>query len=216
MVDYQLSNLFPTVLLSTEIAQPQLNKELVKMALAWEKEDIKGAGEQTSRSNLGGWHSPTVFFTRNEPCVKKLQGYIVEAIKHYIERSATRPIEGALNIRLTGWVNINRRGDYNKPHNHGGCHFSGVYYPSVGKNDPLRSKAGFLEFADPRLAYGMTNSVLETALSVTFEPKDGALVLFPSWLLHWVHPYAGEGQRISISFNAIAGFAEGAQPQMAP
>jgi Putative 2OG-Fe(II) oxygenase len=30
-------------------------------------------------------------------------------------------------------------------------------------------------------------------------------VLFPSWLYHWVHPYAGETPRIAISFNATIG-----------
>jgi hypothetical protein len=27
-------------------------------------------------------------------------------------------------------------------------------------------------------------------------------VVFPSWLYHWVHPYAGQTPRIAISFNA--------------
>ena len=29
--------------------------------------------------------------------------------------------------------------------------------------------------------------------------------MFPSWLFHWVHPYAGETPRIAISFNATIG-----------
>ena len=28
------------------------------------------------------------------------------------------------------------------------------------------------------------------------------MVVWPSWLLHWVNPYYGEGERISIAFNA--------------
>jgi Putative 2OG-Fe(II) oxygenase len=27
-------------------------------------------------------------------------------------------------------------------------------------------------------------------------------VIFPSWLYHWVHPYAGRTPRIAVSFNA--------------
>ena len=27
------------------------------------------------------------------------------------------------------------------------------------------------------------------------------MVMFPSWLLHGVRPYQGEGERISIAFN---------------
>ena len=33
-------------------------------------------------------------------------------------------------------------------------------------------------------------------------PQAGLLVLFPSWLYHWVHPYVGETPRIAVSFNA--------------
>ena len=34
------------------------------------------------------------------------------------------------------------------------------------------------------------------------QPQAGLLVVFPSWLYHWVHPYAGERPRIAVSFNA--------------
>ena len=40
--------------------------------------------------------------------------------------------------------------------------------------------------------------LLESA-HVKFEP--GQLVLFPSWILHDVKPYEGEGERITVAFN---------------
>jgi hypothetical protein len=27
------------------------------------------------------------------------------------------------------------------------------------------------------------------------------MLLWPSWLKHWVHPYQGDGERISVAFN---------------
>ena len=33
------------------------------------------------------------------------------------------------------------------------------------------------------------------------EPRDGRLILFPSWLTHFVHAYQGSRPRISIAFN---------------
>ena len=33
-------------------------------------------------------------------------------------------------------------------------------------------------------------------------PEAGLLVIFPSWLYHWVHPYGGQTPRIAVSFNA--------------
>ena len=32
-------------------------------------------------------------------------------------------------------------------------------------------------------------------------PEAGLLVIFPSWLYHWVHPYVGPTPRIAVSFN---------------
>ena len=33
-------------------------------------------------------------------------------------------------------------------------------------------------------------------------PTPGLLVMFPSWLYHFVHPMASDTPRISIAFNA--------------
>ena len=35
------------------------------------------------------------------------------------------------------------------------------------------------------------------------DPTPGLMVLFPSWLQHFVHPFFGKGERISIAFNAM-------------
>ena len=36
-------------------------------------------------------------------------------------------------------------------------------------------------------------------------PQAGLLVVFPSWLYHWVHPYTGQRPRVAVSFNATLG-----------
>ena len=38
---------------------------------------------------------------------------------------------------------------------------------------------------------------------ISFRPEVGDLYLFPSWLLHAVEPFEGEGERRSLSFNAF-------------
>ena len=34
-----------------------------------------------------------------------------------------------------------------------------------------------------------------------FRAEPGLMVLFPSWLYHFVNPFFGDGERISIAFN---------------
>jgi hypothetical protein len=36
---------------------------------------------------------------------------------------------------------------------------------------------------------------------VIFRAEAGMMVLFPSWLYHFVNPFFGDGERISIAFN---------------
>ena len=47
-------------------------------------------------------------------------------------------------------------------------------------------------------------------------PEAGLLVLFPSWLYHWVHPYSGRTPRIAISFNVTVAPAAGPTDAIQP
>jgi hypothetical protein len=70
-------------------------------------------------------------------------------------------------------------------------------------------KGGEIVFRDPR---GPVVAMYETpgielpwvgnGSGIPFTPATGHLILFPSWLEHRVEPFEGEGERISIAFNA--------------
>jgi hypothetical protein len=34
-------------------------------------------------------------------------------------------------------------------------------------------------------------------------PENGMMLIFPGWLNHYVHPYWGERERISVAFNLM-------------
>ena len=51
----------------------------------------------------------------------------------------------------------------------------------------------------PHLAFGSAG--LSVGANEMIRPRSGRLVMFPSWLLHQVRPYAGKAVRISIAFN---------------
>ena len=40
---------------------------------------------------------------------------------------------------------------------------------------------------------------------ISFKPKVGDFYIFPGWLLHGAEPFRGEGERRSMSFNAVVG-----------
>ena len=88
-----------------------------------------------------------------------------------------------------------------------------------GKHDPDKPESGLLSFVNPSVTSAMymdaANLNLRGAFAyhirhVQFEP--GQLVLFPSWVLHDVKPFEGEGERITVSFNCSFAFQDAAAP----
>jgi uncharacterized protein (TIGR02466 family) len=179
----------------------RLNQELKAVILDNEKKS-----EGVVKSNVGGWHSNLGIFSWDAACIKALQGRVhkaaVECTRNMIVR---RNMKFRVRYRIDGWANVVRSGDYHSPHNHPNNLWSGVYYISVGEPEPEPPKNGQLELLDPRLGsnmVGIPDSLFEVRYSIP--TKAGLMVLFPSWLIHHVHPFIGNGERISIAFNILA------------
>jgi hypothetical protein len=86
--------------------------------------------------------------------------------------------------------------------------WSGVYCVNPGRNDADKPDSGLLSFLNPFLASAMYVDVSNTKLRAPFAPhirhvkmEPGQLVLFPSWVLHDVKPFEGEGERVTVAFN---------------
>lgn len=83
-----------------------------------------------------------------------------------------------------------KSGSYQAPHIHEGSQISGAYYISAEDPPETRPSSGRLDFIDQ-----------EKIEIFSFLPKRGTLFLFPSELLHWVHPYYGKNDCTCFSFN---------------
>jgi uncharacterized protein (TIGR02466 family) len=181
----------------------ELNAELKALALKLEAE-----AQGIQRSNIGGWHSELTFLSRPEPCLARLRERISILTKS-LTKAVTAPNAATpqrqLNFRLDGWANVTRHGGYNTVHCHPGAYWSGVYYVSNGEPETDRPQNGKLEFVDPRAGINqvyLKGTIFEGRYIV--EPTPGMMAMFPSWLQHFVHPYFGTGERISIAFNVQA------------
>lgn len=177
-----------------------LNDELARTILAREAD----VDPERPRSIVGGWQSTLDFMT--------WPGAAVSGLRRRVNALAEPLLRGTLGLgehdtvrcRVDGWANVVRDGQYNTVHNHPGALWSGVYYVRTGQPDPLRPKCGDLEFIDPRAganALSPAGSSLDRNLRL--HPADGFMVLFPGWLQHFVHPYFGPGERITVAFNLV-------------
>ena len=179
-----------------------LNESLRKVILLKEQQSVG-----ITRSNVGSWHSEQDFFNTEEPCVRTLAQRI-QQMTAAMTRAVMVNAEaqgGNVDYLLDGWANVTRHGGYNTVHNHPNCVWSGTYYVASGQPEGGQTANGRLELLDPRAGINMVNirgTIMEGRYLI--EPIPGLMVMFPSWLSHFVHPFFGQGERISIAFNIVA------------
>jgi len=157
-----------------------------------------------SRSNVGGWHSPMDYLTRQEVPQMRLMGRIRRMVG---ELTGIMMKPGRHRFQVEGWANVLRHGQYTSLHVHPNSTWSGVYHvtgnpPPQDGHDPQYS--GKIEFTDPRPAASAT-CMVENVMQrrCMLNPGPGTMIAFPSWLQHQVHPYFGPVPRISIAFNVV-------------
>jgi uncharacterized protein (TIGR02466 family) len=101
--------------------------------------------------------------------------------------------------RLTAWSVVLEAQGHQIPHIHPSAWLSGVYYAEVPDvvSTPGEHPAGWIEFGRPPEHYH-TRTEPEAKL---FQPREGLLLLFPSYLYHRTVPLEATGRRISIAFD---------------
>lgn len=192
---------FPTPILLRQFPDTaETNAALHALALEREK-----SSTSIGRSNVGGWHSAEDVFEWPGPAIAAFCGYVAEGVSEITQFSLDGKLDRPVDIDMDGgaWVNLCRDGGYNKIHNHPDCDWSGVYYVTLGTPAPdAPPEAGKIEFLDPRMAatdIGVNGA--DALPKLVIDPQPGLLVIFPSWLYHYVNPFHGTGERISIAFN---------------
>jgi uncharacterized protein (TIGR02466 family) len=175
-----------------------MNQDLRGLILAEEASQVS-----VGRSNIGGWHSRPDLLSRSESAVSALTTWITWAVRGVVDATAGHgTFRGTLSV--SAWATICRAGAYHAPHSHPDSAWSGVYYVDAGTTNPDRPLSGVLEFLDPRAGVEAVTAPGDPyGEAVRVRPEPGLLVVFPSWLYHWVHPYSGETPRIAVSFNAM-------------
>jgi len=195
----QYGVLFATPVIFDRLVDEPLIAELERAILKRRSEN-----PGLTRSNVGGWQSDEGLFDWGGEPARRLLSHIFDlATSQTILKSPEPSL--TFDWAADGWANVNRPGDSNLAHAHGGCFWAAVFYVRV---DP--GMGGELVLYDPRLpAIEMYAPQLWFAGSGVqrqgrIKPRAGMLVLFPTWLVHSVAPWFGEGLRISIAVNLRA------------
>ncbi len=196
-----LSMLFGTPFVSYQWPDSdELNRELAELILGKEASDTHGRG---IRSNAGGWQSGGNIMNWPDACIQTLKQRIEQLVFNVIGELVLKDgRKRTFTLMSDGWANVCRRGDYNVVHSHPNAMFSVVYYVAAGEPDQSVPYSGMLELLDPRESANyiqIQNTILDARTFI--ENIPGRMILFPSWVKHMVHPFVGEGVRISIATN---------------
>ena len=146
-------------------------------------------------SNVGGYQSKSDFWM--DESFSPYLNYFRQEIESMVEC-----YDSYLTLK-NAWFNINRKGDYNRLHVHPRSLLSAVLWVKSPE------QCGGLMF--PNDQYLRTNwemfikpeykDRLPVDRDHRFQPKEGTMVIFPSYLYHEVESNQTNQDRISIAFN---------------
>jgi uncharacterized protein (TIGR02466 family) len=176
--------------------------EALDAALLVEGERLRGASEGVSKSNRGGWHSEGNLFDDLAEPIQTLRRAALLSVMEATRSVSSKVDPASLETKIFAWMNMSPTGGFNAPHTHPGAHWSGVYYVRQPKVDSGNS--GMIEFIDPRSDLPGWRILQAKAFRSKrkVRPEAGEIVLFPSYLMHWVYPNETGGERVTVAFNA--------------
>jgi|TARA_B110000908_G_C10068742_1_gene364085 uncharacterized protein (TIGR02466 family) len=215
-----LEHIFPTALYTVQLGgMEKIHKDLIDYIYS-----LKGVSKQKHNkykaSSQGGWHSS--FLDTDVPEVKTLCQELFPPLNPIVEGLGW-DLENYKIKCDSIWSIINPKYAYNTSHVHKGSLLSVAYYLKVPKGGNagsfvIKDPRSFATFFPPALlkkdkggenitpqqppeTIGCTNG---QSNAIEIEPKEGLMVIFPSWLEHKVTQNLSDSidpDRIVISFN---------------
>jgi uncharacterized protein (TIGR02466 family) len=147
--------------------------------------ELESSENSLSKSNRGGYQTRDNL-NETEGIFRELISTIETVSNDILKEFNSSPVK----IKEM-WGNINYKNSFNLSHTHSGI-LSGVFYCQVPEN------SGNLVFLNP--AVRSDGHLLRTK-NLNLQPERLALIIFPSWLEHYVEPNLSDEKRISLSFN---------------
>jgi uncharacterized protein (TIGR02466 family) len=188
-----------------------LNAELRELFLQRAGQGSRYANPRPlTQRNREVFESEFEIFRWQEPCIQQLKEFCWSHMLQMI--GALNGYDGATIKRLLiyneAWFHVTRRGGFFGLHNHPNASWSGVYCVDPGQSDVDKPDSGLLSFVSPSVITSMHMDAATLNLRDPFAPnvralrlEPGQLVVFPSWILHDVKPFQGEGVRVTVAFN---------------
>ena len=130
----------------------------------------------------------------------ELEQFVIGAATTFLEKTLRLPPR-RLEIERS-WINVFKPGAQEAQHSHDGSLLSCSYYVEAPKDcgcivmpDPIGARRSYREFTKT------AGTDVLTRRDIAVEPQPGRLVMFESWLPHYVQCNKSDQVRISIAMN---------------
>ena len=100
------------------------------------------------------------------------------------------------------WFITYENGGFVAPHTHDNCSWSCVYYVQSAKDSNKKNGATWLSAPHSRLSSDIGSESFQHQLK-NFEPIEGKLVVWPSYIIHGSYPHIGKVKKTILSANLI-------------
>ena len=201
---FTLGRLDKFVEIINDTADKVLNSETASVEWDWSHKLVGKVSKEVQIPVRDKTNRELLFSTMKGACVDYLKEAIKSNTAYGWKKIASDAVPTVDNIHLThSWVVSQYAGEYNPWHHHSGD-FSAVIYLKLPPkmNEEIEEEwkdhypaSGLIEFM-----FGENQEFRSDNLK--FKPEVGKLLVFPSWLKHFVYPFTCEGERRSMSFNA--------------
>ena len=173
-----------------------LKDELKKYIISKNSKGIESNIAPQIKQNL--IESKFDFFRDETPIVRKTAQWITNVLTDTINTLQMEDVNYNF-VYNESWYHITKTNGMHEPHTHPRCSWCGIYYLQSGDGD-----SGHTVFQNPVCPTYIDrgNLYLNSGSSIRVLPKDGLLVLFPSFLIHYQALYKGVEDRIVVAFNA--------------
>ncbi len=164
--------------------------------------------EPPAVATTSGFQTGDLFQNAATPAVAAFRAAVNAAVRDYIAALPAEPSHPFIanapdRWSLMGWTVILKSQGHQRAHIHPDGWLSGVYYvkvPDSVSDTPGGSEDGWIEFGRPP----DTVPVKRENPTRRIAPREGVMILFPSYLYHRTIPFEDSGERISFAFDVIA------------
>ena len=210
----QISPLFAVPVATAMMEDEALNRQLRELFLAREAQGQVHANPNPYRVGAKAlFESQFGLFETDEPAIVRLRDFCWQNVYQVIRdlNGYDNEVLRRLHIGNEAWFHVTRRGGSFSVHNHPLHSWSGVYCVCQEGDDEAPGSGEFT-IINPHVMNTMYTDMATYRLKRPYDMgnmpirlKPGQLLIFPSWLLHFVSPFeptSEDAVRITVAFNA--------------